>query len=235
MRIIINHGIRIWACAMLILLNIPNLQASKEAWDDCKKDWSKLMNAIHNHKSNKVNRLIKNGAEVNFYTPQVYCRWIINPIQVAIRSNNEYAIKALFKTGKLEVNRRHFEVACMYTSSVAVDLILSNGMNSEDTLNYGYTMAMRAAESGSIEVLEALLKYNPDVNQARHRDGVTPLMLAAKTGNSTVVKFLLEKGADKSAKDIQAKTAYDYIEDIRSSLNISEKEKNVLKNLLKLE
>lgn len=51
-----------------------------------------------------------------------------------------------------------------------------------------------------------------DVN-ARYKDGVTALMLAARAGTAESVKVMLDAGADASAKDFSGRTAWDYAQD----------------------
>jgi hypothetical protein len=58
-----------------------------------------------------------------------------------------------------------------------------------------------AAQEGHVEVVEALLKAEADVNKAKTNDGATPLLVAAKEGHVNVVEMLL-----KAEKDIHAAT-----------------------------
>jgi hypothetical protein len=52
-----------------------------------------------------------------------------------------------------------------------------------------------AACNGHAEVLKLLIAAKADVNQARTKDGATPLYVAAKKGYAEVLKLLIEKGA----------------------------------------
>ncbi|HEV2862908.1 MAG TPA: ankyrin repeat domain-containing protein [Pyrinomonadaceae bacterium] len=61
------------------------------------------------------------------------------------------------------------------------------------------TALMRAAESGEVAKVRAILKGGADVN-ARLGSGATALTLAARRGHVEVVKLLLRRGADPNAK-----------------------------------
>jgi ankyrin repeat protein len=63
----------------------------------------------------------------------------------------------------------------------------------------GCTPLMRAAESGNIDEVRALLKAGADVNAAWPAWGHTALMFAAGEGHLEVVKALLAAGADPNA------------------------------------
>lgn len=63
----------------------------------------------------------------------------------------------------------------------------------------GCTALMRAAESGNIHEVRALLKAGADVNAAWPTWGHTALMFAAGEGHLEIVKALLAAGADPNA------------------------------------
>lgn len=58
-------------------------------------------------------------------------------------------------------------------------------------------------------IIDQLLANGAPVN-APGEGGITPLMLAADSNNSALVKKLLKHGADKNARDNEGKRAYDY-------------------------
>lgn len=69
--------------------------------------------------------------------------------------------------------------------------------------------ATRAAESSSPvgQIRSALTSVEP--NARLNKEGVTPLMVAARMGDAPMVKELLAKGADPSLKNADGKTARD--------------------------
>ena len=67
---------------------------------------------------------------------------------------------------------------------------------------------------------ELLIKRGADVNLA-DVDGVTPLMEAAGTGATEIVRMLLEHGADANLKDADGRTAADIAKKKRKTQALS--------------
>jgi ankyrin repeat protein len=59
-----------------------------------------------------------------------------------------------------------------------------------------------------IDIAKGLIDRGADVN-AKSKDGVTPLMVAASHNNPPMIGVLIDAGADVSAKDNQGQTAAD--------------------------
>ena len=76
-----------------------------------------------------------------------------------------------------------------------IDALIYNravkALNSE-----GMTPILIAAQNGHIDVFNALLEKNDNINLARETDGSTPLCLAAEYGHVDIVNLLLEKGTN---------------------------------------
>ena len=66
-----------------------------------------------------------------------------------------------------------------------------------------------AATGGHVPVIEYLLDQSAYID-AESPNGTTPLMMAAKYGNASAVKILLEAGADPTVKNELALTALDF-------------------------
>ncbi|KAL0575821.1 hypothetical protein V5O48_006148 [Marasmius crinis-equi] len=81
-------------------------------------------------------------------------------------------------------------------------------MLNEDEAPEDATTIHDFAVSGDTERIEGLLKGKPDLNvNELDENGYTPLHLASDRGNVSVVKLLLEKGADPTIKDADDMTA----------------------------
>lgn len=66
-----------------------------------------------------------------------------------------------------------------------------------------------AVESGNVGVVEALVRTGADVD-ARQAGGLTPLMVAASQGATTVAERLLAAGARRRLHDDEGRTAADH-------------------------
>jgi uncharacterized protein len=65
-----------------------------------------------------------------------------------------------------------------------------------------------ASAAGQLEVCRVLLDAGADVNAVQH-GGYTALLDAAANGNDELVEFLLERGADRTARLDDGRTFYD--------------------------
>ena len=93
----------------------------------------------------------------------------------------------------------------------AIPMLVEAGANIEagDGID-GSTPLMHACKTGKIEGMQALLAANASYS-ARNRVGQTPLLAAASHANGSAdkIKMLLDKGADKNAKDNSNRSALD--------------------------
>lgn len=64
-------------------------------------------------------------------------------------------------------------------------------------------------------IAKLLVEYGADIN-AKDKKGDTPLILAAKSGNSLMLKMLLEAKADFNVRNKRGKTMFDYLNDEES-------------------
>ncbi|ESU20225.1 hypothetical protein FEDK69T_27370 [Flavobacterium enshiense DK69] len=71
--------------------------------------------------------------------------------------------------------------------------------------NHDVTPLIVAISKGDVATVKKFIEYGVDVNETKN--GMTPLMFAARFNNAEIAKFLIEKGADVSAKDLNGRTA----------------------------
>lgn len=72
-------------------------------------------------------------------------------------------------------------------------------------VSYDVTPLFVAISKGDVATVKKFVEYGVDVNESKN--GMTPLMYAARYNNAEIAKFLIEKGADISAKDNNGFTA----------------------------
>lgn len=81
---------------------------------------------------------------------------------------------------------------------------------SKETAAFNVSPLCMAISKGDMETVRKFIEYGADVNESGN--GMTPLMVAARYNRVEIIKFLLEKGADTSAKDDRGNTALRYAE-----------------------
>ena len=81
---------------------------------------------------------------------------------------------------------------------------------SREIVNYDNTPLCAAIMKGDLATVKKFIEYGSDVNETSN--GLTPLMFAARYNKVDIIKFLLENGADKNAKDGRGNNALKYAE-----------------------
>jgi ankyrin repeat protein len=169
-----------------------------------------LTEATKNGCLEAVKILVKAGAK----TESPRYRWeplICNAIQQGSIELVDYYLKtgadpnscsgsgSLSNTPAIQLALRHPEI---------FNLLLANGADPELPGSILETAFHSAAKQGCLYALQTLFERNPsrDINE-RTSVGQTPLMLAAMDGHLEVVRFLLEKGANKNLTDYLDRTA----------------------------
>jgi ankyrin repeat protein len=96
--------------------------------------------------------------------------------------------------------------AAKYNNASMVRLLLDRGagVTGKDTLG---NMAIHwAAQQGSMDVLPILIEAQSPIDPT-NRDGMTPLMMAARGGQTSAARLLLAKGADPRKQDFTGRDA----------------------------
>jgi len=89
----------------------------------------------------------------------------------------------------------------------------ANFIGNQKTLNISYkssTSLTVAISKGDIEIVKKFIEGGTGVN--KKLNGMTPLMYAARYNKVDIIKYLLQKGADRDIKDSQGFTALKYAE-----------------------
>jgi len=89
---------------------------------------------------------------------------------------------------------------------LAVDLLLTAGLDPDEPDTNGVTPLMRFAMEGNDTAVQRLLDKGADVN-ARDKTGATALISAAGYGRTAIVQMLLDHGAKVNAKGNEGDTA----------------------------
>lgn len=114
-------------------------------------------------------------------------------LMVALPLRSPACVKVILEAPQLNVNvaNKWGTTALMCALAAASDIgFLFDAYRGSDCIDL-------RSPNGSRDEIETLLKLGADVN-AVNRDGWSPLVFAARSGNNDNVRLLLEKGADKS-------------------------------------
>ncbi len=92
-----------------------------------------------------------------------------------------------------------------------IELLIENGADLEHTDREGVSVFDMAITYDNLKLVKQLVEDGIyDVNKTSRRSGFTPLMCATCYGRIEVVKYLLEKGADKEAFESKGLRARDF-------------------------
>lgn len=105
-------------------------------------------------------------------------------------------------------------VALVAFTNLAGASTVSTFAKSEIAIVEGNSPLCNAILKGDIATIKKMIEYGADVNEMSN--GLTPLMFAARYNKIEILKFLVEKGADKQIKDERGNTAIKYAENSKS-------------------
>ena len=90
--------------------------------------------------------------------------------------------------------------------SVALEQLLQQPRNPDESNTDGKTPLFHAAEQGRVQHMELLLEAGAKTDEPEFAQGQTPLFPAARNGHLDVVQFLAEVGAGKDQADKNGRT-----------------------------
>jgi ankyrin repeat protein len=91
-------------------------------------------------------------------------------------------------------------------ADVALSLI-NNGASLEKISSEDDSALLVATTTNTHQVMNLILNMKPSLVNQANKNGITPLMEAARFGSADTISILLKGGADKSAKNSEGKTA----------------------------
>jgi len=134
-----------------------------------------------------------------------------------LRKNDYISIKKHIRNGanvnqKSETGESVLAYALRYRCDEdIIDLLISSGADVRDMDNEGVSIFDMAITYENLPLIKQLVEEGIyDVNETRRGSGLTPLMCATCYGRVEVVKYLLEKGADKNAVESKGLSALDF-------------------------
>jgi len=119
-----------------------------------------------------------------------------------------FIIFAYFLTGSASATP--LTDAALAGDSSAIQKLLNEGSNVNETDKKGYTSLTYAVWSGKSEAVIFLINKGADIN-AKDKTGYTPVMWALSYSYFDIAKLLINKGADINVKNPEGETVLDLV------------------------
>lgn len=149
--------------------------------------------AVDKNEIQKVKQLLHSHPE--FALDETYF-WSEGILLFAAKENNREMTDLLMSYGAKVPSILKWTQFYYFETYAGASYMMEKGMN-PDTMSWQHvTILHDMAQKGSIDKAELLLKWGADINPIDEAYLSTPLGLAARWGNTEMVKFLLGKGAD---------------------------------------
>ncbi len=134
------------------------------------------------------------------------------PLMYAAMAGEVDAVKWLLKQGARIDQQNYFGESALILATTGnhiavVKLLLKKGAAPDLTDHKGWNALML---SRSTETSSLLIHRGAKINHTSQPGGITPLMVAAQEGYFSLVKLLLEAGADKEMSSAKGLRAIDY-------------------------
>ncbi len=135
------------------------------------------------------------------------------PLLVAINARADASVKALLESPELDVNALNAKGenglmrAALLGDLVTTKLLIAR---SAEVNKPGWTPLHFAATAGSLELVQ-LLVANDAYLDAQSPNNTTPAMMAARQGHKTLVRYLIDEGADPTQRNDAGLSIADYL------------------------
>lgn len=180
--------------------------ATSPIWDseENKKDWTKLMIATYNEDITEIEKMIKNGVDLEEELKGI--SEIDTAIYIAIKSNKEKSFDVLVENGA-DLNHRLigkstylYEAVINNRVNLVKKIISKTDLVNEATIGNMTPLIAAASDVADFEIFEMLVKAGANINAANIA-GYTALHDAVYFGNDKKVELLLKNGANKDIRD----------------------------------
>ena len=173
------------------------------------QNWTPLYHAVSKCHIEIVNYLLKNKADVTVRTEKglnvYHCaanKGSLQILQTLIMHNNDYindVDKQNWTPLYHAVSEGHIEI---------VNYLLKNKADVTVRTEKGLNVYHRAANKGSLQILQALIMHNNDYINDVDKQNWTPLYHAVSEGHIEIVNYLLKNNADVTVKNDQGWNVY---------------------------
>lgn len=163
-----------------------------------------LLWAVEQNNLDMAQWLIRNGAKVNSWDPQ-----IPSPIHRAGDRRFAHMVKLLLDNGaKVGFNDKYKMSVLLYVSAMElaedqklplIQTLVKRGDNVNYHLSGGNTALIMAAGQGHLKIVKFLLSKGALVNEPG-KGGITPVSIAANHNHVEIIKWLLKQGADPNIR-----------------------------------
>jgi ankyrin repeat protein len=190
-------------------INVAQWMANHGAFDRMSEmvGETPLMRAAFRNDIQTVERLIRQGADVNARSPEGE-----TALQLAIAAQRDGVVGMLVAKGAdpniIEIGggRPVIQAASLGRADY-VTLLLAAGADVNAKDGQGDTALTWACQGAGLATVQVLVHYGADLNAVDRPSGRTPLMCAAQACAPDVVVFLLDAGAKTGMVDANGETA----------------------------
>jgi len=200
-----NPGRRQLLAAVVLADADSFFQRLRQAKPDSYREW---FEAVRVDDVRRVQALLARGFDPNAVEPERFDTALI----LSVRLKSSKVFSALLQAPDVNLNARSLngDTALMIAAYLPdIPRALALIAKGVEINRPGWTALHYAASSGSIPIIQRLLDESAFID-AESPNKTTPLMMAARSGHTAVVKLLLEEGADPTLKNEADMVAADF-------------------------